>query len=264
MNQLNQLNTGIDIRPDPGKLGFIYGPGCFGPKPELRSLDDIRKSLLDPECQGPGVVYGIAMDVGKEVHRQRLSDMSLLFGIVSYASGKLGQEPVRSQGHVHIPFSPAGNWSTPEVYEIWSGRAVVYMQESVSDDPGKCYAVYAGPGEVVIVPPGWGHMAVNVDPANEMTFGAWCVREYGFEYEEVRAHNGLAWFPLLDAEDNVEWKRNPSYRVSDLVEKKPRIYDEFGIHPGIPIYTQFETNPDRFAFVPRPDLFADQWKHFIP
>jgi hypothetical protein len=32
------------------------------------------------------------------------------------------------------------------------------MQEYVDDDPGRCFAVLAGPGEKVLVPPGWGHV----------------------------------------------------------------------------------------------------------
>ena len=38
------------------------------------------------------------------------------------------------------------------------------MQERAADDPGRCYAIEAGPGEVVVVPPGWAHATVSVDP----------------------------------------------------------------------------------------------------
>lgn len=245
-------------------MGFIYGEDCFGPKPEFRRLSDIRKSLLNPGCTGPEYVYGIAMDVGKKIHRKQLIEMGLLFGLVSYASGTLGKEPIRSQGHVHIKSSGANNWSTPEVYEIWSGNAVVYMQEYVLDDPGRCFAVYAGPGEVVIVPPGWGHAAINITPDQEMIFGAWCVRDYGFDYSDVREHNGLAWFPLFETDGSITWERNRSYETSELIEKEPRIYPEFEIETGIPIYTQFENDPGRFSFVPRPDLYQQMWENFIP
>src|SRR5512140_1935730 len=96
-----RFDPGIVIEPVTAPLGFSYGPGVFGPDVEHRSLDSIRASLLDPGCSGPDPVYAIAMDVGKEADRLLLRERNLLFGVVTYAAGRLGQEPVRSQGHVH-------------------------------------------------------------------------------------------------------------------------------------------------------------------
>lgn len=39
-----------------------------------------------------------------------------------------------ARGHIH-KVSPFSNWSTPEVYEIWSGEAIIYMQEYAGDSP---------------------------------------------------------------------------------------------------------------------------------
>ena len=136
------MQPGFDIRPTENPMGFAYGPGVFGPEVENRSLDAIRKSLRDPACSGPDPVYAIAMDVGRESDREAMLARNLLFGVVTYARGRLGEEPVRSQGHVHA-VSPSCNASTPEVYEIWSGRAVILMQERDGDDPGRCFAVEA-------------------------------------------------------------------------------------------------------------------------
>ena len=138
----DNFDKGIDIGITENPLGFIYGKDVFGPTVENRWLDDIRSSLLDPKCEGPDIVYSIAMDVGKTVHKALLQKQHLLFGVVAYAKGSLGMEPIRSQGHIH-KVSPFSQWSTPEVYEIWNGEAVIYMQESATDEPGRCYAVYA-------------------------------------------------------------------------------------------------------------------------
>ena len=67
-----EFDPGFDIMPSEGALGFTYGPGVFGPQVENRTLDSIRKSLMDPECDGPDIVYAIAMDVGKEEHKPML------------------------------------------------------------------------------------------------------------------------------------------------------------------------------------------------
>ena len=257
------FNPGFNIQPTRKPMGFIYGDDVFGPEVENRSLDSIRKSLMDPDCQGPDPVYSIAMDVGKKKHREILHNLHLLYGVVTYAAGRLGKEPVRSQGHIH-KVSPLSGWSTPEIYEIWSGRGIIYMQESAKDNPGRCFAVKAGPGEVVIVPPYWAHATISADQENPLTFGAWCDREYGFEYEDVRAHEGLAWFPLLSNDGKMEWKPNENYSESRLVEKSPSDYSFMGIKNGIPIYNQFEKNNELFQFVVWPNLKEQEWIGFVP
>lgn len=254
---------GLDVTPLYEPMGFQYGKGVFGPNIENRKLDDIRKSLLDPNCNGPDIIYSIAMDVGKEKDKEGLYKRNLLFGIVSYAKGKLGKEPVRSQGHVHA-VSKSCNSSTPEVYEIWSGEAIVYMQETDDDNPGRCFAVYAKRGDVVIVPPYWAHYAVNANPDEEMTFGAWCVRDYGYVYDGVRKHHGLAWYPLFDENNKIKWIKNKNYNVDKLDIRTAREYKEFSIEKALPIYTQYENNPDKFLFVSKPSQADDIWQKFEP
>ena len=207
--------------------------------------------------------YSIAMDVGKKEHLNLLKSLHLLYGVVTYAAGRLGSEPVRSQGHIH-KVSPLSGWSTPEVYEIWSGKAIIYMQETAKDNPGRCFAVVAHPGDVVIVPPYWAHATISADPTQPLTFGAWCDRAYGFEYDDVRAHKGLAWFPILTPEGDIEWQKNENYVDCELVVKNPEIYTQLGIEEGKSIYKQFEEDSKKFLFVPQPQLVTDLWKGFLP
>jgi glucose-6-phosphate isomerase len=259
-----EFDPGFDIKPVSQPLGFTYGNDCFGPLVETRKLDDIRKSLLDPDCDGPEIVYAIAMDVGKIEHKPILHKKMLLFGAVTYAAGKLGNEPVRSQGHIHKKSSHSG-WSPPEIYEIWNGSAIIYMQEYVKDDPGRCFAVYAKAGDVVVVPPEWAHATISADPCTPLTFGAWCDREYGFLYDEVRAKKGLAWYPLVNPENEIYWIPNPNYQASQLIEKQPADYSStLHIDMAKTIYNQFEQHPDRFQFVSKPSLKKDVWLDFTP
>lgn len=254
---------GFAIFPTDNPLGFQYGKGVFGPDVENRTLDSIRQNLRNPNCDGPDIVYAIAMDVGNEKDRAEIEKRNLLFGAVTYAKGKLGKEPVRSQGHIHA-ISPSCGMSTCEVYEIWKGEAYIYMQETAKDNPGRCFAVHAKPGDVVIVPPGWAHATIVADIHQNLSFGAWCVRDYGFDYQDVRAHRGIAWFPIVDEEGKVQFIENRLYQKSCLIVKEPREYTEFLIEKGVPIYQQFEEDPDRFLFVSKPNTAKEKWLNFIP
>lgn len=253
----------LDIRVRQSPLGFEFGPDIFGPTPEYRSLDSIRGSLSDPSSEGPDPVYAIVMDVGKWQHREELRKRMLLFGVVTYAAGRLGREPIRSQGHVHRIAAHSG-WSPPEIYEIWAGRAVVYMQEFAADDPGRCFAVAAEPGELVVVPPGWAHATLSVAPDVPLTFGAWCDRDYSFEYGPIHARHGLAWRAFVNEDGGLEWSRNPAYLRRVLNFGTPRDYAELGLTKGDPIYTQFEKEPETVQWVSAPARFADAWTEFVP
>jgi len=258
-----KFDPGFDISVSSQPLGFRFGETTFGPQSEMRSLAALRPALRDPQVEGPDPVYAIVMDIGKHAHRHELEHRMLLFGAVTYAKGRLGDELVRSQGHVHKVSSHSG-WMAPEIYEIWDGRAFIYMQEFAADDPGRCFAVEAGPGDIVIVPPGWAHTSMSAEPAEHLTFGALCDREYGFHYEEVRRRNGLAWYALLDADDKIYWKPNYNYEKSDLTICRPRDYHAFGIERGCPLYSQFEKDPNRFQWVSKPVLVLDLWKNYSP
>ena len=74
------IHPGFEIRPTEQPMGF-----AFGPEVELRALNAIRKSLRDPDCEGPDPVYSIAMDVGRSCDREAMLKRNLLYGAVTYA-----------------------------------------------------------------------------------------------------------------------------------------------------------------------------------
>jgi glucose-6-phosphate isomerase, archaeal len=255
------FDPGIAIEPNQSPLGFRYGTGIFGPPVEYRRLDAIRASLFDPRCCGPDTVYAIAMDIGKICHRESLQDHHLLFGAVTYASGCLGRELVRSQGHVHAASARSGV-STPELMEIWTGQAIVYLQEYIADDPGRCIAIFAREGDVVVIPPAWAHQVISANPNENLTFGAWCVRDYRFEYTEVRSRHGLAWYPLL-SEDAVCWQANPMYQTSLLQFCGARLYPELELSGSRPIYAEFERSPEGLSWISDPQPGSEFWEQVV-
>jgi glucose-6-phosphate isomerase, archaeal len=97
-----------------------------------------------------------------------------------------------------------------------------------------------------------------------LTFGAWCDREFGFEYDGIRAHRGLAWFPVWEDSGVISWKQNSNYTKSKLVCKRPEPYVKLGIIREVPIYSAFENDPDVFLYVSDPGLKEKEWEDFVP
>lgn len=256
-----KFDPGIAIEPQQSPLGFRYGTGIFGPPVEYRRLDAIRASLFDPQCSGPDPVYAIAMDVGKACHYESLQNHQLLFGAVIYATGHLGRELVRSQGHVHAASAQSGA-STPELIEVWTGQAIVYLQEHIADDPGRCIAVFARGGDIVVIPPAWAHQVISANPSENLAFGAWCVRDYHFEYAKVRSRRGLAWYPLLNG-DKLCWQHNPMYRNSQLQFRTARLYPELGLNGLRPIYAEFERSPEGLSWITETQSDSELWERIV-
>jgi glucose-6-phosphate isomerase, archaeal len=259
---MRRLDAGLPIFLREQNLRFEFGADVFGPEAEMRSLNQIRPSLLDPRSDGPDPVYGICMDIGRTRDREELQRRWLLFGAVAFAAGRLGEEPVRSQGHVHA-IAPHSGWSPPELFEIWQGQAIIYAQECDGHDPGRCFAVLAGPGDHVIVPPAWPHFVANADPGQPMVFGALCDRQYGFIYDGVRARHGLAWFPVCDG-DVIRWRPNPHYAPSALRVGTPGSCIQFGVKDGVSLYKQFEDDADTLQWVSEPERMRRLWPSFEP
>ena len=256
------FGNGINLKYNFQNKEFIYGKGSFGPDTEKRKLDDIRKSLKNPNCKGPQVVYSIAMDVGIKEDREDLKKRNLLYGACIYSNGTLQDEPVRSQGHIHA-ISKSCDYSTGELYEIWHGRAIIFMQEFAKDNPGRVFAVEAKIGDVVFVPPGWAHYTANANSNDYMVFGAWCVRDYGFDYQDVREHNGLAYFPIVDGE-KINFVHNEKYEKCELIRKTPRKYTELGLDYSKSIYDQYREDRKKFDFVTNPLKYRKLWINFMP
>ncbi len=71
-----------------------------------------------------------------------------------------GRELPRTLGHVHRP-EPAGGALFGELYQVLAGEAMFVL---VAHRPGRAAvaAFHASPGDLVVIPPAYGHFTVNV------------------------------------------------------------------------------------------------------
>jgi glucose-6-phosphate isomerase len=97
-----------------------------------------------------------------------------------------------------------------------------------------------------------------------MALGALCDRAYSFAYDAIRKRQGLAWYPIVARSGAVEWMPNPNYQTTRLEVRRPRDYAELGFVRGASLYEQAVRDLDRFAWVSKPVLCGEVWKHFEP
>ena len=72
----------------------------------------------------------------------------------------------------------------------------------------------------------------------------------------MRRHRGIAFYPYVE-DGTLKWRRNPAYEGGELME-------DFCLEAGVPVYTQFQKDKDRFLFVADPARCQELWEDFAP
>jgi glucose-6-phosphate isomerase len=123
-------------------------------------------------------------------------------------------EWVKTKGHYH-PDTPAGV-GYPEIYEVLEGSAHYLLQSRGLDD---IVMIEAREGDLVIIPPGYGHITIN--PARDTTLVMANIVSTAFEseYAEYETLHGAAYYEFSSGER----KKNPHY---------PALPPLRHIHPG--------------------------------
>jgi glucose-6-phosphate isomerase len=246
--------SGLDLRLDEARLALDFGPQIVHPAGEIRRLDQVRASLKDPQAIGPDHLYTIYMDIARQQDLPALHDQGLLYGAVVYNAGTIGQERLRSQGHIHSE-KPGTGLRYSEIYEFWSGQGLIYLQKECAPVVSEVYVIPVQAGDRIVIPYGWVHLVVTL--GNDiLSFGAWCARANQLEYGPLRALGGPAYFVLADG----SLRKNPRYaRVAEARYLQPKDLPTLGLPLDRPIYTIWQEQPELLAFMANPELTGDVW-----
>jgi glucose-6-phosphate isomerase len=126
----------------------------------------------------------------------------LRYDITITPAKMLGQEFVKTKGHYH-----AGAWQ--EAYIVLNGKAIYLMQKIGKDgNIEDVYAVKAIAGNVVIIPPFYGHVTINPSKTEELKMANWVSKDCKSDYSLFEKQNGACYFYL----DNDVWQKNLNYQ----------------------------------------------------
>ena len=246
--------SGLDLELDEARLALAFGPEVAHPDGERRSLEQVRSMLEDPKARGPEHLYTIYMDIYRRQDQAELHRQGLLYGAVVYNHGSVGQERLRSQGHIHSP-KPGIGLRYSEIYEFWSGQGYIYLQKECDPRVSRAFLVRVGPGDKLVIPFGWVHLVITLGD-EVLSFGAWCARENHLEYERLRALGGPAHF--VQADGSVVVNRRYS-SVPEVQYATARDFPSLHIPHDRPIYTSWLERPELYAFMASPELVGDIW-----
>lgn len=241
----------VRLDPDSGRLRCL--PPAQAPAEDPRPLAAMRPVLRDRDAPGPDPLYWMYRGAGVPAEDEAARSLGLRYDLTVLRAGRVGAEAVKTFGHVHPP--APGGLAYPEVYQVVHGRAWVLLQRE-RRGVAELLAVAAGPGDVVVIPPGYAHATVNAGEG-PVVLANWVYEGFASDYGPVAARGGLAWFWLADPPG---WERNPSYSGARLRELPPAPPALLGLRPGEPLYALGTRDPERLRFLADPAAHAALWR----
>ena len=206
---------------------------------DVRKLHDMEDVVFDREWfektdEINKDMYYMFRDLAKsDSDLEIIKSHHLRYDITRIPPGMLGSEYIKTVGHYH-PKVPGTDASYPEMYQVLEGSATYLLQKA---EPGEedilldVAVVKAEKGDMVLVPPGYGHVTIN---ASEKTLemANWVCRDFSSIYEPIKRLSGAAYFLLKDG-----FAKNPLYAdIPPIRHTAPMSFDEFGLDSGENMY----------------------------
>jgi glucose-6-phosphate isomerase, archaeal len=172
------------------------------PSPDIRTIEDMRLVLADPSCGETGPLYYMYRDLARTFEdRVWLSRHSLRYDITIISSRTFCGEYAKTKGHYH-PAAPSGI-GYPELYQVLEGKAHYLLQ---TRDLSDVILVRAEAGDLVLVPPSYGHVTINPGPS-DLVMANMVSSAFTSDYRDYEQRRGGVYYELSDG----RIIRNPAY-----------------------------------------------------
>lgn len=202
------ISRGVEYREDTGDL-IANGEKLI---PDVRRFSELKVVLKHPEkVKEDGAAYFMYRDLPPLRGKWARFDITLI------PNWKVGDELAKTKGHYHLSPSP-DKPSYPEIYQVLIGRALYLLQRHGNSfsDIIDFIEVEAQQGDVVIIPPGYGHVTVN--PGDGILIISNIIyREVKSDYSPYEKLRGAAYYYTTSG-----FERNDLYsRVPEIRHEKP-------------------------------------------
>lgn len=240
--------SGIDIKLE--STGLVYDQNMFPVEPKVRLFDDAKPVYLSEETPEAELYYMYRYFEAVQ-DAQVFTDWDVEYDITAINKGEVGQEYIKTVGHYHS-YVPNTILTYPEVYEVINGR-IEYLLQTKPDMEGNVdvIIVEATEGDKVVVPPGYGHVSVNV--GEEIAISSNIQKRdlpSSADYGSFENFRGGALYRKKSG-----WENNPAYRIRSIKKVIPKEIPDWGLEKDTPLYHAFVQNPAKFAYITNPKDF---------
>lgn len=171
-----------------------------------RRLNDIKNVLCDQQWAKTSLNFEVYF-----MHRGVKRKNGLRYDITIMPPRLLGKEFPKTKGHEHL-----GNYG--ELYITLKGEAIYLLQKYKNGEIEDVYAIRAGKGDAVIIPPKYGHITINPSRKEELKTANWTDEKSRHNYNVIDKKHGACYYYTI--EDG--WIKNKNYkRVPRLRFQRP-------------------------------------------
>ncbi|MBN2478486.1 glucose-6-phosphate isomerase [Candidatus Micrarchaeota archaeon] len=181
------------------------------------------------------------------MYRDIVKKDNLRYDMTVIASRILGEEYSRTYGHTH-PVAE-DELTYPEVYQVLFGEARFILQKTNKDLSTDVSIVSAKEGEVVLIPPNYGHVTVNFSEENPLFLANIISNRFKSDYSQYKKNKGPAVFYTTS-----EIKYNTNYLVREIYQKSAEEINKKYNFECRDLLTEFYSSPQKFEFLEKPSV----------
>jgi glucose-6-phosphate isomerase len=225
------------------------------PSPSVRDAKDLREVLADRSCTATGPVYYMYRDISRsDADRCWLSAQSLRYDITVIPPREICGEFIKTKGHYH-PENPSGI-GYPEVYELLAGMAHFLIQ---NHDFSDIVMIAASAGEIVVIPPGYGHVTINPSKNTVLQMANIVSTRFESDYRGYESLHGAAYFEKI----TEGFVKNPAYTTSSPL-RYATVSQKAAWSGTItaPLYELIEQQTPSLEFLNRPEKYPSLFQKF--
>lgn len=218
--------------------------------PVVRKLAEMKEIVFDKSFLASAEMdmelYYMFRDVSRdEKDAKKIKEIGLRYDITIIPPGALGMEFVKTAGHYH-PYIRGSALTYPEMYEVLEGEAHFLLQKREEEERSgieeitDVVVVKARKGDVLIIPPNYGHVTIN-HTETVLKMANWVARTFCSIYEPIERKGGAAYFELTTGEfvKNERYEAVPPIRFlqpRDTGIRELELELELELSKGVAIY----------------------------
>ncbi len=212
------------------------------PKADTRTLSQM-KPVLEGKTQLKKFYYMYRNIAPNPVFRK----FSYRYDITVIPFHKIGKEDIKTAGHYHSK-PRHSHLSFPEVYQVLYGAANYILQKKEGKKIKDVILAVAKKGQVVIVPPNYGHVTINAS-RETLVMANIVYGRFSSKYGDYIKKHGAAYYGI--AGKKIKFLPNPNYKNLPKLRKVKLKAKNL----KSPIYADCIKNPEKYIFLKKPEKF---------
>ena len=211
----------------------------------LSAMSEVFKEIIDIDALGNLEMY--------YMFRRVYTTNGICYDITLLPPLTIDEECNKTYGHYHQ--QAENGMSYPEIYHVLEGNAVFILQKKNRDASINAHVIKATKGEVIFIPPNYGHVTVN--PSKEILLLSNTVADGPeSDYSEYKKERGAAIYYTVDG--NI--LQNNNYVIKEIERTNVKKFNKKFNFVCDDLLVQFYNNPEKFEFLKKPSLLLKNSK----